>query len=68
MLKTLATGFLTRKMARRVNRRTGNPLLRMAGLAAAGYVANRIVQGRRKTAHTQAQQATTGHGYASTTA
>ncbi|HEY0972796.1 MAG TPA: hypothetical protein VGE02_17635 [Gemmatimonadales bacterium] len=48
MLRALATGLLTRKLARGVNRRTGNPLLRIAGMAAAGYVANRIFRNRKK--------------------
>ena len=49
MLRALATGFLTQKLARGVNRRTGNPLLRIAGMAAAGYMANRLIRGRQKT-------------------
>lgn len=46
MLRALATGLLTRKLARGVSRRTGNPILRLAGVAAAGYVANRLIRGK----------------------
>lgn len=46
MLRALATGLLTRKLARGISRRTGNPILRIAGVAAAGYVANRLIRGK----------------------
>ena len=48
MIRALATGLLTSRLARGVNRRTGNPLLRIAGMAAAGYVANRLLRGKQR--------------------
>ncbi|HEX5581087.1 MAG TPA: hypothetical protein VFX39_05875 [Gemmatimonadaceae bacterium] len=63
MLRALATGFLTSRLARGVNRRTSNPLLRVAGMAAAGYVANRLIRGRSKTrpVHTSRRGWSTRH-------
>jgi hypothetical protein len=47
MLRFLASGFLTRKLATRIARLTPNPLLRTVGVAAAGYAVNRMLTKKR---------------------
>ena len=43
MLRYLASGLLTRNLARRVARFIPNPLLRTVAIAAVGYGVNRVV-------------------------
>jgi hypothetical protein len=43
MLRYLASGLLTRNLARRVARIIPNPLLRTVAIAAVGYGVNRVV-------------------------
>jgi hypothetical protein len=43
MLRFLASGFLTRNLARRVARVIPNPLVRTLAIAAVGYGVNRVV-------------------------
>ncbi len=54
MLRYLASGFLTRNLARRVARVIPNPLVRTLAIAATGYAVNRVVMGagRRAVAST----------------
>ena len=47
MLRFLASGFITRKLAGRIARLTPNPLLRTVGVAVAGYAVNRALSKRR---------------------
>ena len=47
MLRFLASGFLTRKLATRIARLTPNPLLRTVGVAVAGYAVNRMLSKKR---------------------
>lgn len=47
MFRMLATGFLTRGLARGVNRISPNPIVRAAGVAAAGLLAARLLRPRR---------------------
>ena len=48
MLRTLATGLLTRKLARGVYRMSPNPIVRAAGMAAAGLAVSRMLRPRPK--------------------
>ena len=43
MLRTLASGLLTRSAARRLARFIPNPLVRTVAIAATGYLVNRVV-------------------------
>lgn len=45
MLRALASGLLTRNVARRVARFIPNPLVRTIAIAAVGYGVNRLVMG-----------------------
>jgi hypothetical protein len=46
MLRLLASGFLTRKLARPIARVIPNPLLRTVAIAATGYAVERMLSKR----------------------
>lgn len=48
MLKTLATGLLTRKLARGMYRVSPNPIVRAAGAAAVGMAISRMMRPKAK--------------------
>ena len=48
MLKTLATGLLTRKLARGMYRVSPNPIVRAAGAAAVGMAISRMMRPKPK--------------------
>lgn len=49
MLRTIATGLLARRLTRGVYRMTPNPIVRAAGMAAAGMLAARLLRPKRGT-------------------
>jgi hypothetical protein len=49
MLRFLASGLITRKLADGIARLTPNPLLRTVGVAVAGYAVSRALQKKRPT-------------------